>query len=172
MESFFDAKSNYPFELFSISHLLALSIALIGFLGMIGVKDRIEMKAQLFQRLRWLVLAILFFSEVSYQYWAITQEIWSFRIHMPLHLCGIASLTAMAGLLSLRPFWIQVSFFIGIIPAVLALVTPEIPYDYQHFRFWLFFIQHTAISWACLFLALAFPGAITLRSVFSVYAWL
>ena len=172
MESFFDARSDYPFQLFSMSHLLALSGALIGFLCIMAMKKRLREKAQPFQRLRWLLFAILLFSEVSYQYWAITQDIWNFSIHMPLHLCGIASLAAMAGLLSLRPFWIRLSFFIGIFPAFLALVTPEIPYDYQHFRFWLFFIQHSAISWACLFLGLSFPSLITPRSVFSVYALL
>lgn len=172
MENFFDAGSDYPFQVFSTSHLLALSGALFGFLCIILLKDRLPVKAQTFQRLRWLLFSILLISEVSYQYWAITQDIWKFSIHMPLHLCGIASLTAMAGLLSLRPFWIKLSFFIGIFPAFLALVTPEIPYDYQHFRFWLFFIQHTAISWACLFLGLAFPNMITIRTVFSVYALL
>lgn len=172
METWFGPTSDYPFEVFSFSHLLALSIAFIGLLCLILLKDHLGVKARSFQRLRWLLLAILFLSEVSYQYWAITHDLWSFSRHVPLHLCGIASLTAMIGLLTLRPLWIQISFFIGIVPAVLALVTPDLPYDYQHYRFWKFFIHHTAISWACLLLSLAIPKAITIRSVFSIYALL
>lgn len=38
MESFFDASSDYPFQLFSMSHLLALSGALIGFLCIMAMK--------------------------------------------------------------------------------------------------------------------------------------
>ncbi len=91
---------------------------------------------------------------------------------MPLHLCGAASISAMFGLLTLRPFWIRLAFFIGIAPAALALVTPDMPYDYQHFRFWKFFVHHTTIAWASLFLALASPQSITWRSVFSVYGLL
>ncbi|MBT2583189.1 TIGR02206 family membrane protein [Planococcus sp. ISL-109] len=172
METWFDARSDYPFELFSFSHLVVLSIAFIGLLCIVLLKDRLGVNAQLFQWLRWLLLAILFVSEVSYQYWAVSHGFWSFSRHAPLHLCGVASLTAMIGLLTLRPFWIQVSFFIGIFPAILALVTPETPYDYQHFQFWVFFVQHTAISWACLLLGVTFFNTINIRSVFSIYALL
>lgn len=172
METWFGARSDYPFELFSFSHLLVLGIAFIGFLSLVLVRERLGVQDQLFQTMRWVLLTVLVISEISYQYWAITHDLWSFSRHVPLHLCGIASITAMIGLVTLRPLWIKISFFIGILPAVLALVTPDMPYDYQHYRFWKFFVHHTAISWACLFLALAMPSAITIRSVFSVYGLL
>lgn len=172
MENWFAATSTYSFDPFSFSHLLALVIAFTGLIVLISAKNQLREKKKLFQLMRWTLFAFLFLSEISYQYWAITNKVWSFSEQMPLHLCGIASLTAMIGLLTMRSFWIQISFYIGIIPAFLALITPELPYDYQHFRFWKFFIHHTSISWACLFLALSRPSAITMRSVFSVYALL
>ncbi|TWT04389.1 TIGR02206 family membrane protein [Planococcus sp. CPCC 101016] len=172
MENWFAATSTYSFDPFSFSHLLALAIAFTGLIVLISAKNQLRKKKKLFQLMRWTLFAFLFLSEISYQYWAITNKVWSFSEQMPLHLCGIASLTAMIGLLTMRPLWIQISFYIGIIPAFLALITPELPYDYQHFRFWKFFVHHTSISWACLFLALSRPSAITMRSVFSVYALL
>ncbi|WP_271852652.1 TIGR02206 family membrane protein [Planococcus maritimus] len=172
METWFGARSDYPFELFSSSHLIVLAIALCGFLFVILFKNTLSAKGTLFQLLCWLLFSVLILSEVSYQYWAITHGFWSFNRYMPLHLCGGASVTAMIGLWTLRPFWIRLSFFIGIAPAALALVTPDMPYDYQHFRFWKFFVHHTVIAWASLFLAVAFPKSITWRSVFTVYGLL
>ncbi|MBT2571397.1 TIGR02206 family membrane protein [Planococcus sp. ISL-110] len=169
METWFAATSTHSFNPFSLNHLLALAIAAAGIIALVSAKKRLREQKRLFQWLRWPLLALLFVSEFSYQYWAITNEVWSFSGQMPLHLCGIASLTAMIGLLTMRPLWIQLSFYIGILPAFLALITPELPYDYQHFRFWKFFIHHISIPWACLFLALCRPDTITLRSVFSVY---
>lgn len=172
METWFDATSVHAFVPFSLSHLLALAIAAIGLITLVSARTLLREKKRLFQSLRWLLLAFLFVSEFSYHYWAITNSVWKFSGQMPLHLCGIASITAMIGLLTMRPLWIQISFYIGILPALLALITPELPFDYQHFRFWKFFVHHTAIPWACLFLALSHPAAIHLRSVFSVYALL
>lgn len=172
MENWFAATSTYAFDPFSLSHLLALAIAITGIIALVSLKKQLKKNNQLFRWLRWPLLAILFTSEFAYHYWAITNETWSFSEQMPLHLCGVASITAMIGLLTMHPFWIRISFYIGILPAFLALITPELPYDYQHFRFWKFFVHHTAISWTCLFLALCRPAAITMRSVFSVYALL
>lgn len=172
METWFAATSTYSFNPFSPSHLLALAIAATGILALVSTKNLLAKNRPLFQWLRWPLLAALFISELSYHYWAITNDVWNFSGQMPLHLCGMASITAMIGLLTMRPLWIRLSFYIGILPAFLALITPELPYDYQHFRFWKFFVHHTAISWACLFLALSRPDTITIRSVFSVYTLL
>lgn len=172
METWFAARSDSSFELFSDSHLLVLGIALAGLLCIVLLKDKLAANAKLFRWLRWPLFAVLLITEISYQYWALSHGFWSFGLHAPLHLCGAASLTAMLGLLTLRPLWIKISFFIGILPALLALVTPEMPYDYQHFRFWVFFVQHTAIIWACLLLGVKFSTVITVRSVFFVYVLL
>lgn len=169
METWFAATSTHPFIPFSLNHLLALAIAVTGIFALVAARKGLKEQKRLFQSLRWPLLVILIISEISYHYWAITNNVWSFGGQMPLHLCGIASLTAMIGLLTMRPLWIQVSFYIGIVPAFLALITPELPYDYEHFRFWKFFVHHIAIPWSCLFLALSRPAAITLPSVFSSY---
>lgn len=172
MDSWFGATSTYGFTLFATSHLIALTIAFVGFVALLAVKKLLTENLRFFQWLRWSLFSLLFFSEVTYQYWALSNGVWRFDNQMPLHLCGIASLVAMIGLVTMRPLWIRLSFYLGVFPAFLALVTPELPYDFQHFRFWKFFIHHIAISWACLFLALSRPTLITLRSVFTTYGLL
>lgn len=169
MGSWFGATSTSIFVPFSLSHLLMLGLVLAGFAFLVAKQKQLQNSPAFFSQLRWTLFALLLISEISYQVWAFSNDVWSFSGYVPLHLCGIASITAMIGLVTLRPIWIQISFFIGILPAFLALITPELPHGYEHYRFWKFFIHHMSIPWACLFLALRKPSAITLRSVFTVY---
>lgn len=169
MDSWFGTTSQHYFMPFSTSHLIVLAVAALGIILLFLFRKKIVAQSRSFQFLRWILFFLLLLSEGSYQYWTLSNGLWNFAGHVPLHLCGIASITAMIGLLTMRRSWIQISFYIGIVPAFLALVTPDLPYDYHHFRFWKFFVHHTAISWASLFLALAKPGTITLRSVFKVF---
>lgn len=172
MEIWFGPTSTSAFQPFSASHLIMLMIAASGLAFLVFRKNQLRESPSFFSQLRWTLFGLLLTSELSYQAWAIANGVWRFSGHVPLHLCGVASITAMIGLVTLRPAWIQVSFFIGIFPAFLTLITPELPYDYHHFRFWKFFIHHMSIPWACLFLALRKPSAITFRSVFLVYGLL
>lgn len=149
-----------------------LAVTLSGLLLLVLFRERLAERTRSFQIIRWFLFALLVLCETSYQYWAISNEIWSFSRHMPLHLCGIASLVAMIGLLTLHKSWIEISFFIGIIPSFLALITPDMPYDYHHYRFWVFFILHMAIPCASLFMALSKPEIIRLRSAFKVFGLL
>lgn len=169
MESWFGTTSQHYFTPFSASHLIVLGAAILGIGLLIAFRKQFVKRTRLFHILRWTLFFLLILSEISYQYWTVSNGIWNFAGHVPLHLCGVASITAMIGLVTLRKSWIQISFFIGIVPAFLALVTPDMPYDFQHYRFWKFFVHHTAIPWACLFLALSKPEAITLRSVFKTF---
>ncbi|MRH44018.1 TIGR02206 family membrane protein [Aquibacillus halophilus] len=141
-----------------------LAIYLIGIISMLCIYKQIINNTTFYQAIRWLFFFLLLFSEISYQLWAAVNGVWNLRDHMPLHLCGVASIIAMIALLFNKEKLIQFAFFIGIIPAFLALVTPELPYDYQHFRFWKFFVHHIVISWACVFLILTSTARITFKS--------
>ncbi|WP_422121982.1 TIGR02206 family membrane protein [Planococcus sp. X10-3] len=172
MDSWFGTGSEHYFIPFSTSHLIVLTVALLGLLLLLLFRKSLGKRSRSFQSLRWVLFSLLVLCETSYQYWAISNDIWYAAGHLPLHLCGVASLTAMIGLVTLRKSWIQIAFFIGIVPSFLALVTPDMPYDYHHFRFWVFFILHMVIPWASLLLALSNPGLISFRSVLKVFGLL
>ncbi|TAA72053.1 YwaF family protein [Planococcus salinarum] len=172
MDSWFGISSEEYFVPFSTSHIIVLTVAVLGIILLLLFRERLRKESRSFQIMRWIFFSVLVLCETSYQYWAFSNGIWSFSRHVPLHLCGIASLIAMIGLLTLRKIWVQISFFIGIVPSFLALVTPDMPYDYHHYRFWVFFILHMTIPWASLFAALSKPDIISLRSVFKVFGLL
>lgn len=171
MNEWFGLSSPHTFQLFSPSHLLALTAALSGIFFQLTWK-RLFRSDKLFSFTRWFLFSLLVLSELSYQAWTIRNGVWQFSDHVPLHLCGIASVFAIIALAFPDKKLIQIVFFIGIIPAFLALLTPDVPYDYQHYRFWKFFLHHMTISWASLFLALAYPAAVTLRALFFTYGCL
>lgn len=172
MENWFGLRSEYNFEIFSSSHWAVLVTAFLGFIVMFGTYKKWPDHPVIYQTVKWLFFSLLLFSELSYQLWTNIHGIWSFKFHVPLHLCGIASLLAMLAIILEKRILIQVCFFFGVIPALLALFTPDLPYDFQHYRFWKFFIHHTVISWTCTFLALSKPYLITFRSLLKSYSLL
>lgn len=172
MAQWFSQQSDHHFQAFSTSHLIVLIVAVTGFLIMFLTYKNWPDHPVIHQIIRWVFFILLLLSEVSYQIWAHYHNVWSFRYHTPLHLCGIASIIAMLALLFKKKLFIQLAFFFGVIPAFLTLITPDLIYDYQHYRFWKFFVHHLAISWSCMFVALSKPQSITFPSALISYAFL
>ncbi|PAV28180.1 TIGR02206 family membrane protein [Virgibacillus profundi] len=172
MSDWFNEQHGDPFIAFGTSHMTMLVIYFVGLMLLLLTYKKIKNNNGLYNILRWLLFAILVLSEISYQIYTITNGIWSLREHIPLHLCGIASITGAIALVTHNKALINLTFFIGFIPAFAALVTPELPYDFPHFRFWKFFLHHTAISWVSIFLLLTSSVKVTLKSTLRAYGLL
>ncbi|QDP42122.1 TIGR02206 family membrane protein [Radiobacillus deserti] len=149
-----------------------LALYFIGILWMIMLRKELKLPSTLSQTIRWSFFILLILSEFTYQWWAAVNDVWNLQEHMPLHLCGVASITGMLSLLTYNKRLVRFTFFIGIIPAFLALITPELYYGYDHYRFWKFFIHHIVISWTGLYLILSSSIRITLRSVIQSFMYL
>jgi len=169
MERWFGNTTYQPFEAFSNSHITILIFFGIGFLYLILNYKTLQKQSTLYQITRWILFSILIISEITYQAWAITNNVWSFSEHIPLHLCGIASIIAMLALWNRNDKLIKINFFIGIIPAFLALITPELVNDYPHYRFWKFFMHHMSIAWASLFLIITSSTVIKFRTLLKTF---
>ncbi|MDL4841711.1 YwaF family protein [Aquibacillus rhizosphaerae] len=172
METWFGESIEQQFNTFSTSHITGLFLFFIISIALIILIKKFSTNPKSLEMIRWVLFGILILSELSYQVWAVVNNTWSIRDRGPLHLCGIASITVTFALLLKKEKLIQLSFFIGIIPAFLALITPDIPYDFQHFRFWKFFIHHMAIVWGSIFLVLTTNTKIHVQSFISSYVFL
>ncbi|TCT26330.1 putative integral membrane protein (TIGR02206 family) [Melghiribacillus thermohalophilus] len=158
-----------PFVAFSSSHWIMLALFFFGIFLLVKGSILIQTHPPLEHSLRGFFFILLLGSEISYQVWTAANGVWNPADHLPLHLCGIASIVAATALLTNYEKLIQIAFFIGLTPAMLALITPELPYDFPHFRFFKFFIHHMIISWASLFLVLTRPVSIRFRVVLEVF---
>ncbi|WP_082232602.1 TIGR02206 family membrane protein [Halobacillus massiliensis] len=172
MKQWWGAYSTHRFELFSYSHFIMLIFFTIGTLFLLLYAQQIKRETLPHHWIRWILFSLLLICELSYQIWALAHGFFTTGLYLPLHLCGIASIIGMIGLLTYHPKFIQLNYFIGIVPALFALITPDLPYDYEHFRFWKFFIQHMAIVWTSIFLLLSIKVPIHLKVTLEAYLYL
>ncbi|WP_176140535.1 YwaF family protein [Halobacillus salinus] len=172
MNNWFETYSSHPFEPFTLSHWTVLILFLAGILFILISAGQMAKKPQMSLYMRIFLFTCLLVSEVSYQIWAVTNGVWSMALYIPFHLCGVASIIGMITLVTYHPKLIKLNYFIGIIPALIALITPDLLYDYHHFRFWKFFLHHMAIIWTSLFLVVTTGVRITWRTTLKAYLWL
>ncbi|WP_373894731.1 YwaF family protein [Virgibacillus natechei] len=172
MKEWFNDLHGEPFIAFGSNHITILIIYFVGLITLLLTYKRILANPSTYNFIRWTLFVLLILSELSYQVWTAANGIWNLRDHMPLHLCGIAGITGAIALVTYNKKLITITFFIGLIPAFLALVTPELPYDIPHFRFWKFFIHHMTISWVGIFLVVTSSVKITFKSTLEAYVYL
>ncbi|RDW16005.1 TIGR02206 family membrane protein [Oceanobacillus arenosus] len=172
MKEWFMTIDGDPFISFGTSHFVMILIYVIGLILFFLVRKRIGLGSRTYNIIRWSLFSTLVLSEVSYQIWTATNGIWSVSEYIPLHLCGIASIICAIALASLNRRLIVIAFFIGSIPALLAIITPELLYDFPHFRFMQFFISHLAISWTGIFLLATSSIKVTFMSMLETYVYL
>jgi hypothetical integral membrane protein (TIGR02206 family) len=142
-------KASYTFELFSVSHLLAIgvSILLISLFYLIRNWTKYVKSP-----LRFVLIVMLVGSEVSFQYWYIINDRWDMSINLPFQLCSL-SLYLCTVMLLTRSFKIfEISFFVSMTGAFVAILTPELFFGFPHFRFFQFFTAHIAIVLSCLYM--------------------
>ncbi|SFB08562.1 conserved hypothetical integral membrane protein TIGR02206 [Lentibacillus halodurans] len=172
MSDIFLEVNGSPFTAFGVSHLIALFIYFAGMTVFLLFSKKILNHFRVYDTIRWGLFSILILSEVSYQTYTALNGIWSLNEHMFLHLCGIAGITGAIALINHNKRLIQITFFIGLMPSFLALVTPELPYDFPHYRYLKFFIHHITISWTSIFLVVSNHTTITFQSFFKTYGYL
>lgn len=172
METLFLEEHGEPFIAFSSSHLAALFIYFAGIIIFLIFFRKIIGSTQAYSIIRWSLFSLLILSEVSYQTYTALNGIWSLADHIFLHLCGIAGITGAIALFTHNKMLIQITFFIGLVPAFLALLTPELPYDFPHYRYMKFFIHHTVISWTSIFLVVSNGITMTFKSFLNTYGLL
>lgn len=172
MVDWFVGLDGKPFIAFGPSHIIMLAIYLLGLVLFFISLNKIRGNSTIYNILRWLLFGTLVMSELTYHIWAAVNSVWSLKEHIPLHLCGITGITGAIALFTHNEKLIRITFFFGLVPAFLAVVTPELPYDFPHFRYWKFFIHHIFISWISLFLVTANSTKITFKLMLESYGYI
>lgn len=74
---------------------------------------------------------------------------------LPMHLCDWALFAATAALFWHHPLAFELSWCWGFAGTLQALLTPDLKFGFDDYRAWIFFIGHSAILGAGLYLAVA-----------------
>lgn len=96
---------------------------------------------------------------------------------LPLHLTDIVTVTAALALLSRSPLLFELTYFWGLTAALLAVLTPGLDPDegFSSFFFWHYFVTHSGVVLAALFLAFGLGmtarGGAVRRVFLATLAW-
>ncbi|MEC0233006.1 TIGR02206 family membrane protein [Paenibacillus kribbensis] len=151
-ESWFDAYAPERFEVFTPSHVWAVLGLIVCALLLWLTRGVIRSHKSVSEGIRWFLMAVLFLSEVTLNIWYVTQRIWDAQTSLPLELCSVTLLLSIL-MLFFRSRWLYpIVLFAGIGGALQAVLTPNLAYAFPHYRFIHFFVAHSGIILAALYM--------------------
>jgi len=89
--------------------------------------------------------------------------------HLPLHLCGLGILLGPIMLLRKNFKLYELIYFWGIGGAIQALLTPDLVYEFPHFEYLQYFISHSLIIIACIYMTFVVGYRPTWKSILKVF---
>lgn len=142
------------FVMFGPSHLAAIAVTLLVPLALAALA-RWEHPGRRADRIVRIALAVLMLAGWAtwYAVSASRGEL-SLGNALPLNLCDWAMAALIVALLTRHPFAYELGYFWGLGGTLQGVVTPPIYWDFPHSQFLFFFIQHSGIIAALLYLTL------------------
>lgn len=161
--------SGGAFVLFGPAHLLALACVAVIFLLIVGLRRSFSPRAR--SVTRWALVVLIYLCESSWHVWKLANQDWNMNAMLPLWLCSITAWT-MPLLLVLRSRrYYEWVYFMGLIGASQALLTPDLTiYGFPHFRFVEFITLHGALIVAIVYMTVVEGFRPTWRSLPRVFA--
>lgn len=153
----------YPFVLFSVSHVAAMIFSLGCMIGLFVLRNRLSGKGKAL--LKWLLVVLLVLSEALFQIWYVVNDHWDVAINLPFQLCSISLYLCTIMLITKNYRIFEISFFASMTGAFIAIVTPELFFGFPHFRYFQFFLAHLAIVLSCLYMVWIEGFTLTFRSM-------
>jgi hypothetical integral membrane protein (TIGR02206 family) len=138
------------FEHFSLTHIVTLVVFFSA--CFVLVKFRKQLDSYKFM-IRWTLFSILFVCVISLQLVLILTGEWEVG-DLPLQLCSISTFLSLYLFLKRSNKVFHLLYFIGLIPPVLSMISPDLAHQFPHFRFLRYFLQHSAITLSVLYFIL------------------
>ncbi|WRP08624.1 TIGR02206 family membrane protein [Rossellomorea aquimaris] len=157
----------YPFELFSGSHVAAMIVSFGCMIGLYVLGNRLSGSGK--GVLKWLLVALLVLSEAIFQIWYFINDQWDVAINLPFQLCSISLYLCTIMLITKNYRIFEISFFASMTGAFIAIVTPELFFGFPHFRYFQFFLAHLAIVLSCLYMVWIEGFTLTFRSMLRAF---
>ncbi|WP_226642424.1 TIGR02206 family membrane protein [Mesobacillus subterraneus] len=166
MEWFGHSNKGFNFDMFSLSHYVTLTIFFL-VCSLIFI-HRKKLSVERWRKAELGTALSLILIEITNHLWMYKHAVWKLGRSMPLELCNIGLLLAIGLLLTRKKILFELLFFIALLGATQAIITPALTYDFPHFRFFHFFYAHMMIVWVTLYFLCAKGYYPTFRSVIKV----
>jgi len=168
MNIFDPAYLKNEFRTFSFSHFAALAILLVTCIVMIIWLKKIKNKKV--NLVFCIVLSVLLIGqEIMRMIWYACINEFNWGFHLPLHLCGMAIILGPIMLLKKNYTLYELIYFWGFGGAIQALLTPDLLYEFPHFRYFQFFVSHGLIIIACVYMTFIEKFRPTWKSIIKVF---
>lgn len=155
------------FVLFGTAHLVALALIAASCLLIALLRARFSPRGQ--RAMRWGLFALIYLCEGSWQVWMLVTGQWTIQGMLPLWLCSVTSWTMPLLLIARSHRYYDWAYFMGIIGATMALLTPDLMiYGFPHYRFIEFLTLHGAIIVAVVYMTVVEGFRPYWRSLFRV----
>lgn len=130
------------FEHFSLPHIVTLLIFFTVCMILVRYRKNLEPYKTL---IKWILFSILLVCVISLQTVLVLLGEWGVG-HLPLQLCSISTFLAMYLFLKRNDKVFHLFYFIGLIPPILSMISPDLAHQFPHFRFIRYFLQHSVIT--------------------------
>lgn len=158
------------FEMFSAAHYAALIAAAVVFSCIVAFRKKLRLPSYN-RAFRYAAAAILAGCEAALQTSYVLAGDWGWG-SLPLQLCSMTLLIAAVMLAARGERLYDIIYFLGILGALQAMLTPNLEQNFPHFRYFHFFIAHIGIIAAGLFAAVVERYRPTYKSVLRAWVWL
>ena len=159
------------FQTFGPPHLIVLGLTLVLPI-LLSKLARSASNERTAVRIGYLLAAMLLVNEFSawgYRLWQFGPE-FMVRNHLPLHICGAASLVTAATLIFRNKYTYEIAYFWGLVGSANAVITPgAMDAGFPSWRFFQYFIVHSGIVVAVLYATWGLGMRPTLRGLFRAF---
>ena len=156
------------FHAFAFSHFAALFILLLSCIGIVLWLKKI--KNEKVELIFCIVIAVLTYGqEIMRMVWHVYIGDFSLAEHLPLHLCGLGIVLGPIMLLKKNFKLYELIYFWGLGGAVQALLTPDLTWEFPHFGYLQYFISHSLIIIACVYMTFVVGYRPTWKSILKVF---
>lgn len=146
------ANGNEPsFVMFSTEHIMAIALLFLSIFILFLAKKNVLHQQEHLRVIQRLFAASLLIMEIFYHVWMVSTERWNLSSSLPLELCSISLLVAVALLWTGNRRLYMFVFFAGIGGAIQATGTPVLDVGFPHFRYFHFFYTHIGIILTALY---------------------
>jgi hypothetical integral membrane protein (TIGR02206 family) len=138
------------FEHFSIPHIVTLLVFFTACIVLVIFRKSFEPYKTI---IKWTLFSILLVCVISLQLVLVLMGEWEVG-NLPLQICSISTFLALFLFLKSNQKVFNLLYFIGFIPPILSMISPDLAHQFPHFRFLRYFFQHSVITLSVLYFIL------------------
>jgi len=161
----FSVTGMQTFTFFSMTHVVTLLLFFLTCFLLVYFRKQLTSYQVI---VKWTLFITLILCEVSFHLWLILTKQWEVA-DLPLQLCSLSTFLSLFLFLKKNQKVFNLLFFIGLLPAILSMITPDIVYQFPHFRFLKYFLHHSAIPLAVLYFILFEGYRVPRKAVITSY---